>query len=62
MIEHFGLLNLLDPFDNKTYQQAAYLILPFQRDVFNYTGELLIRDRTLYKDKNLIILQRETGG
>jgi hypothetical protein len=60
MIEHFGLLNLLDPFDNKTYQQAAYLILPFQRDVFNYTGELLIRDRTIYKDKNMIILQLKT--
>jgi hypothetical protein len=62
MIERYGLLNLLHPFENKTYAGAEYLILPLQRDVFNYTEELLIRDRTIYRDKNMIILQHKRGG
>ena len=62
MIERYGLLNLLHPFENKTYAMAEYLILPAQRDVFNYTEELLVRNRTLHKDKNIIILQRKKRG
>jgi hypothetical protein len=61
MIERFGLLDLLHPFENKTYARAEYLIFPFKRDVFNYTEELLVRNRTLYMDKNMIILQHKKG-
>jgi hypothetical protein len=62
MIERYGLLNLLHPFENETYMMAEYLILPVRRDVFNYTEELLVRNRMLYKDKNIIILQRKDNG
>ncbi len=62
MIERLGLLNLLHPFENKTYANAEYLILPSQRDVFDYTEELLKRNRTLFRDKNMIILQLKEGG
>jgi hypothetical protein len=57
MIERYGRLDLLHPFENKTYARAEYLIFPAQRDVFKYTDELLIRNRILHKDKNMIILQ-----
>jgi hypothetical protein len=59
MMERFGRLNLLHPFEDKTYKEAEYLVLPTQRDVFNYTGELLKRNRTLFIDKNIIVLQLE---
>jgi hypothetical protein len=62
MIEHFGLLNLLHPFENKTFTSAEYIIFPFLRDVINSSDELLIRDRILYKDKNMVIIHHIKGA
>ena len=59
MIERYGLLHLLDPFENETYVKAEYIFLPYRRDVLNYTDELLLRNRTIYKDNNIVILQRK---
>jgi hypothetical protein len=62
MIEHFGLLNLIHPFENKTFVDAEYIIFPFLRDVINSSDELLIRDRILYKDKNIVIIHHIKGA
>jgi hypothetical protein len=62
MIERFGLLDFRHPFENKTYDQTEYLILPSRRDIIDYTDELQKRSRTLFIDENMIILQHKQGG
>ncbi len=57
MIERFGLLDLRNPFNDKIYQNTHYLILPTGKEVFDYTDELLFRNRILFRDKNVIILE-----
>jgi hypothetical protein len=57
-IENFGFLNMSKPFNNEIYDNAKYLALPSSPTYFTYSNELKLKNLQLFKDNEVIILQR----
>ena len=57
-IENFGFLNMTKPFNNEIYNKAKYLVLPSNPTFFTYSSELKVKNLQLFKDNEVIILQR----
>jgi hypothetical protein len=57
-VEHFGYLNLSDPYANNIYTNAKYIIIPANPQYFKYASDLVSLNKVVFKDNNILILSK----
>jgi len=56
--KHFGILNLSDPFENKIYKEAKYVILPTEPGYFDYSEGIIEMNKPIFKGNHIITVRK----